>query len=206
MQALILLKPKSFRQLTKYDLAQPQFAVAVIDTPSDRKGLGESFRLSEAHFTDMKKVISELKIRFPKSKVVLMGHSRGTVSAGYVSQALKSEVDATILLSARYKLATRPVNAPQEAPGGTGLSEIDFSQLNKPTLLVHHVNDACPSTLFSDAQEKSQYTLLIEIEGPVDTMHTQTGEFALCAPSTNHWFVGKESIVGEKIIEWLYRI
>ncbi|ELM3617539.1 MAG: alpha/beta hydrolase [Shewanella sp.] len=181
----------------------PRFAVAVIDTPSDRKGLGESFRQSEEHFTDMRKVLSELKQRYPKSKVVLMGHSRGSVSAGYVSRALASEVDATVLLSARYKVAAKPADAPQEAPGGTGLSAIDFSQLGKPTLLVHHTNDACSSTLYADAAEKAQYTPLVKIDGPVDKAPMNPGEFALCAPGTNHWFAGQETLVGEKVIEWL---
>ncbi|MGL4191577.1 MAG: hypothetical protein ACRCRU_03200 [Vibrio sp.] len=183
-----------------------KFAVAIIDTPSDRNGLGESFRQSEEHFVDMKIVLSELKKRFPSSKVILMGHSRGSVSAGHVSRALDSQVDATVLLAARYKESARPVDAPQEAPGGKGLSEINFDKLNKPTLLVHHVNDACPSTLYADAKEKEIYAPLITISGPVDKSPMDTGEFALCAPGTNHWFSGQEKLVGEKIIAWLSEI
>lgn len=182
------------------------FAVAIIDTPSDRKGLGESFRQSEAHFTDMKKVISELKLRFPKSKIVLMGHSRGTVSAGYVSKALGNEVDATVLLSARYKFAERPIDAPQEAPGGSGLSNLDFNELSNPTLLVHHLNDGCPSTLYTDAKESAQSIPLVTINGVVDDAPKMPGEFALCSSGTNHWFAGQEKLVGEKIIEWLSEV
>ncbi|MGL4826570.1 MAG: alpha/beta fold hydrolase [Vibrionaceae bacterium] len=181
----------------------PQFAVAVIDTPSDRRGLGEAFRQSEEHFTDMRAVLAELKVRYPKAKVVLMGHSRGSVSAGYVSRALASEVDATVLLSARYKEAARPANATQEAPGGTGLSGIDFSKLSKPTLLVHHTSDACPSTLYADAAEKARYTQLVTLEGPADKPPMNPGEYALCAQGTNHWFAGQETLAGQKIIEWL---
>lgn len=183
-----------------------RFAVAIIDTPSDRKGLGESFRQSEEHYTDVKQVISKLKQRFPKSKLVLMGHSRGSVSAGYVSRALASEVDATVLLSARYKIAERPADAPQEAPGGSGLSDLDFNELRNPLLLIHHVNDGCPSTLYVDAKERAQSTPLVTIDGIADEVPAKPGEFALCSPGTNHWFTRQEKIVGEKIIEWLNKM
>ncbi|MGL5335605.1 MAG: alpha/beta hydrolase family protein [Enterovibrio sp.] len=184
----------------------PRFAVAIVDTPSDRKGLGEEFRQSEEHFTDMKEVLSELKERFPKAKVVLMGHSRGTVSAGHVSKALASDVYATVLLGGRYKVAPKPADAPQEAPGGLGLSTINFGKLAKPTLLVHHFNDACPTTPYADAAEKAKYTSVVRINGPVDKTPKSSSAYALCATGTNHWFAGQETLVGKKIIEWLNKI
>ncbi|HBO39154.1 MAG TPA: hypothetical protein DD638_10895 [Pasteurellaceae bacterium] len=179
-------------------LTSKGFAVAVIDTPSDRIGMGEAFRQSADHATDIKKVIAELKQRFPKSKLVLMGHSRGTVSVGYLSRTFEDQIDATVLLAARYQNDPRPADAPPEAPGGTGLSEIDFSHFKKPVLLVHHLKDACGSTPFADAEQQSKYADLIKIEG-----NDQDISLGTCATGTNHWFVGQEELVGEKVIEWL---
>lgn len=70
-------------------------------------------------------------------------------------------------------------------------------------LLDPGLSDLVRTPHYADAAEKAQYTPLVKIDGPVDKAPMNPGEFALCAPGTNHWFAGQETLVGEKVIEWL---
>ena len=178
--------------------AQPQFAVAVIDTPSDRRGMSEEFRQSTNHVTDMEQAVAELRRRFPDARLVLMGHSRGTVSAGYISRALEGKVGATVLFSGRYHPTPRPSDAPPEAPGGSGLSELDLGAFKNPVLLVHHSKDACTATPFAQANQLSGRIPIIKVDG-VEEMTSGPP----CGSGTNHWFVGLEKVTVEEVVKWL---
>ena len=178
-------------------LAQPQFAVAVVDTPSDRKGMSEEFRQSASHVTDMEHTVADLRRRFPDARLVLMGHSRGTVSAGYISRALEG-VSATVLFSGRYHPTPRASDAPPEAPGGSGLSGLDLGAFKGRMLLVHHAKDACTATPYAQAEQLSGRVPLIKVDG-VDEKQSGTP----CTSGTNHWFVGLEKATGEEVVKWL---
>jgi pimeloyl-ACP methyl ester carboxylesterase len=178
--------------------AQPQFAVAVIDTPSDQKGMEEEFRQSANHFADMEAVARELRGRFPKARIVLMAHSRGTVSAGYVARALGDRVGAIVLFSGRYHVTPRAPDAPPGGPGGSGLSGLDLGSLKSSVLLVHHAKDACPATPFAQAEALSARIPTIRANGS-----DEASSGPPCGLGTNHWFVGMEKAVGEEVVKWL---
>lgn len=111
-------------------LVRPEVVVAVIDAPSDQPDMDSEFRRSAKHFEDMTAVARELKDRYPKARLVLLGHSRGTISAAYVAQALGDRVAAVILMAGFYE---------RKPWRGVGLSEFDFGALKTPVLIVHHV-------------------------------------------------------------------
>jgi len=83
-------------------LERPEVAVAVIAAPSDQPDMDSEFRRSARHFEDMAAVVRDLKSRYPKARLVLLGHSRGTVSAAYVAEVLGDRVAAVILMSGFY--------------------------------------------------------------------------------------------------------
>lgn len=178
-------------------LAKPQFAVAVIDAPSDQNDMDEEFRLSAKHLTDAEAVVREIRNRFPKARLVVMGHSRGTVSAGYVARTLGDQVSAVVLLSGRYQ---RFPPAQPGGPGRAGLSEVDLGSLKSPVLLVHHAKDACPPTQLSSTTELAVRLPMITVNGNDEA---STGPGPACGPGTNHWFVGLEKVAGEEVIKWL---
>jgi len=178
-------------------LAKPQFAVAVIDAPSDQKDMDEDFRMSAKHLTDAEAVVREIRNRFPKARLVVIGHSRGTVSAGYVSRTLGDQVSAVVLLSGRYQ------RLPATQPGGParpGLSELDLGSLKSPVLLVHHAKDACPPTQLASTADLAVRLPMITVNGNDEA---STGPGPACGPGTNHWFVGLEKVTGEEVIKWL---
>jgi pimeloyl-ACP methyl ester carboxylesterase len=159
-------------------LQRPEVAVVVITAPSDQPDMDSEFRRSARHFEDMAAVVRDLKIRFPKPRLVLLGHSRGTVSAAYVAQALGERVAAVILMSGFYDRDPRR---------GVGLSEFDFDALKTPLLIVHHVKDMCPTNLFGPAQKLTERFPAIVVDGPDEARPDQP-----CAPGTNHWSARRE--------------
>jgi len=140
-------------------LARAEVAVAVITVPSDQPDMDSEFRRSARHFEDMKAVVRDLTSRYPKAGLVLLGHSRGTVSAAYVAQALGDRVAAVILMSGFYDRDPRR---------GVGLSEFNFDALKTPLLIVHHAKDLCPTNLFGPAQKLTERFPAIVGGVPID--------------------------------------
>jgi pimeloyl-ACP methyl ester carboxylesterase len=171
-------------------LARPEVAIAVIDAPSDQTDMDSEFRRSDKHFEDMTAVARDLKARYPNARLVLLGHSRGTVSAAYVAQALGDAVAAVVLMSGFYDRNPRR---------GVGLSEFDFGGLKAPILIVHHVKDMCPTNLFGPAQKLAERLPAVIVDGPDEAKSDRP-----CAPGTNHWFGGKEKDTLDQVFNWIH--
>jgi len=176
-------------------LSQPQFAIVVVDAPSDVKDMSQEFRLSDRHTADIAAAVLEIKTRFPKSKIVVLGHSRGTISAGYTSRQMGEKIGGLVLFSGVYRATKLD---PQISSSGPGLSELDLGSLKAPTLIIHNTKDACLATPFKLAEELSGRLAMIAVNGSDET---NTG--APCGPGTNHWFVGMEKVVGDEVVNWL---
>src|SRR5712692_11643057 len=80
--------------------AEQGLLAAAIDTPSDQPGgMTDDWRLGPQHVTDTRKVIDALQARAP-GRVVLIGTSRGTLSAAYVAAKLEDpRVTGVVLTS-----------------------------------------------------------------------------------------------------------
>ncbi|MFC0167288.1 alpha/beta hydrolase [Pseudoduganella danionis] len=175
-------------------LLQRKVAVAVIDRPSDQDNMTQEFRTSSQHLADMQAVVQELQRRYPGARLVLMAHSRGTVSAGQILQHLGDKFSAAVLVSGLYR-ASEP-GAPAAA-AGPGLSQLDWAQLKVPVLLVHHSKDSCPLAPFAAAV--STQVPMVELRGAADA-HSVSG----CGnPASNHWLAGKENAAGREVFNWL---
>jgi pimeloyl-ACP methyl ester carboxylesterase len=131
-----------------------------------------------------------LTSRYPKARLVLLGHSRGTVSAAYVAQALGNRIAAVILMSGFYDRDPRR---------GAGLSEFNFDALKAPLLIVHHVKDMCPTNLFGPAQKLTERFPAIVVDGPDEARPDQP-----CAPGTNHWFARREKETIDQVFNWIH--
>lgn len=176
-------------------LSQARVVVAVPDAPSDQHDLTQAFRISAVHASDMRAVVRALHDRFPAARLVVVGHSRGTVSAGYLAKNAGAEISALVLLSGLYQAFEA---GPQVPSAGPGLSEIDLPALKMPVLLIHHRLDACPVAPMPAGDRPFKHLPLIAIEGKAE----RTAD-SPCGPGTNHWFAGEEVAVGQQIINWL---
>src|SRR5205807_8899969 len=76
------------------------FVAAVLDVPSDQStGMSDAFRTGAEHTEDVGAVIDDLRKRFPGAQVVLVGTSRGTLSAAYAARALGKKIAGVVRAS-----------------------------------------------------------------------------------------------------------
>ena len=170
---------------------------ATLDAPSDRQtgwGMADEFRLGEDHFTDVSAVVADLGKRLPGLPLFLVGTSRGTISAAALGARFGSGLAGVVLTSTMFRAAGARANEP-----GPGLSRFDFATIKVPVLFVHHVNDQCAVTPYSDAVRLADKYPLISVSGG------RAPESGPCDPFSAHGYFGKESETVEQIVNWMLK-
>lgn len=162
-------------------------ATAVVDSPSDMRGMTDVFRLSKEHANDVGAVVDDVNKRFPDAKIFLVGTSRGTISAASAG-ALRGERINGIVLTSTLFVAAKV---------GPGLSSFDFRSIKVPLLFVHHRQDDCRQTPYSSAHRLSSQFPLISVAGGDPP---QSGP---CEPFSNHGYLGREAQVIDAISAWM---
>jgi len=182
---------KNFLVRTRGLFRDPEVAVAVLDSPSDhqRLGMDDGFRTGHGHVEDIAAVIGDLKNRFPRAKIFLIGTSRGTISAAYVGRALGSTVDGVVLTSTVFNRGG-PI-------GGIGLAGFDFGSIKTPLLFVHHVHDSCRACPYGVAENLGRAYPLISVNGG------KPAQSDPCEPLAAHGYFGKEAETVEAIKDWM---
>ncbi|MBV8658387.1 MAG: hypothetical protein JO142_11235 [Burkholderiales bacterium] len=170
-------------------LASAPIATALVDAPSDRQsGMDDTFRMGEQHAQDVGAVLDDLHARFPTAKRVLIGTSRGTISAAYLASRLGSRIDGVVLTSLVTNASKR---------GGPGLSSFDYSKLATPVLLVQHHDDNCPVCPYNAVAK-------LESRFPLITVHGgKPAETDECEPLSHHGYYGRESEVAAALRAWM---
>lgn len=161
--------------------------VALIDVPSDSRGMSDRFRMSRRHFDDIESVANDLQKRFPGTRLFLIGTSRGTVSAAYAGAALAPRLAGVVLTSSLF-------SAPRD---GSALAGFDFAEIHVPLLFVHHVDDACRFTPYYTARSLSEKYPLISVRGGKEP---RSGP---CDPFHAHGYYGKEEETINAIANWM---
>jgi len=161
--------------------------VAVIDVPSDTRGMSDSFRMSSRHSADIAAVADDLHRQFPRARIYLIGTSRGTVSAAYAGAALASRLAGVVLTSSVFNAAR----------DGAGLSGFDFRSIKAPLLFVHHVDDSCRTTPYYAAKALSEKYPLISVHGGAPPASGP------CDPFSAHGYYGKEEATVGAIVDWM---
>jgi pimeloyl-ACP methyl ester carboxylesterase len=132
--------------------AAHNFAVAVVDAPSDQQqGMSAMFRLSGAHAGDIGAVAAYLKKQAGVS-VWLVGTSMGTFSAARGAIATK-DIDGLVLTSTITRAMSESILA-KSHPDGVASMALD--EITVPTLIVFHRKDACKVTPAADAPKLSK--------------------------------------------------
>jgi pimeloyl-ACP methyl ester carboxylesterase len=161
--------------------------VAVIDVPSDMRGMSDIFRMSQPHADDVAAVADDMQKQFPAARLFLVGTSRGTVSAAYTGQALGPRLAGVVLTSSVFN-ASR---------GGAGLSGFDYEKIKAPLLFVHHVDDGCRVTPYYAAKALSEKYPLISVHGG------KPPTSGPCDPFAAHGYYGVESATVDAIVRWM---
>jgi hypothetical protein len=170
---------------------------AVLDAPSDQQagwGMSDEFRFGKEHLTDVQAVLADLGQRVPGLPVFLVGTSRGSVSAASLAARIDRGVAGVVLTSTMYR-----ATAVRSREPGPGLSRFDFAGLKLPVLIVHHRDDACPSTPYADAAGLAKTFALITVMGGLPATSGP------CEPMSAHGFVGRETETVEAIVNWMLK-
>jgi pimeloyl-ACP methyl ester carboxylesterase len=161
----------------------------VMDAPTDQQPrMSDAYRSSEEQNADVRAVVKELRRRYPALPVFLVGTSRGTISVAYLARALGAQVDGAVLTSSLFGQRWRPV-----------LTAFDWSRVKVPLLLVHHREDRCPATPYSEAQRLGATLPLVSVKGgrPPDS--------GPCEPFAAHGYYGREPETVDAICRWMLK-
>lgn len=169
----------------------------IIDAPSDQQagwGMSDEFRRGALHVTDISAVADDMTKRFPGTPLFLVGTSRGSVSAAALGAKLTGQIAGVILTATMFQPAGRKSNA-----AGPGLTGFDFASIKAPVLFVHHVDDQCEVTPYSDAARLvDRYPLVTVFGGSA----AQSGR---CEAFSQHGFYGKEAETVAEIVNWMLK-
>lgn len=176
-------------------LGKKGFVVAVIAPPSDRKpGMDTAFRRSDEHATDVGAVIAYLNKRY-NEKVNIWGHCRSTFSPpAILAHNGSNGVAGMILTSTR---STGKQGSVMETKG---------PRVAVPTLLVHHTEDPCDGTPYSNVgklvsyyRESAPDVKLISVSGGNGD---RDGKTYGCSGG-HHAFKGQRGDVVKAVVQWL---
>jgi pimeloyl-ACP methyl ester carboxylesterase len=187
----------NFLVRTRGEFVKRGVVAAVLEAPSDQHvgwGMTDEFRFSDEHLTDVRAVLADLGRRFPDLPIFLIGTSRGSVSAAGLGARLDRGVAGVVLTSSMF----RATGARSREPG-PGLSRFDFGRLRTPVLLVHHREDACPSTPYADAADLAKRFPLVSVTGGLPPTSDR------CEPMSAHGFLGREPETVEAIVNWMLK-
>ena len=168
-------------------------SVAIVAPPSDRThGMGCGFRSSDEYLEDVKKVIESLIERGFK-EIFLAGHSNGALSAVWAGSKISDEhIKGVVLASAVGGWGGRFTDA---CYVGFHISKVKY-----PVLMVHHKDDACLATPYTDAIKlKSSITTkatFVEVRGGSNTRGDP------CRNGHYHGFIGMEEEAVKVIVDW----
>ena len=118
------------------------FMVAVPDAPSDHAGGLARFRSSAEHAEDVRRLIAALRELAPSAPVWLIGTSMGTVSAANAAARVRDGGANGLVLTSTITRWNRDQ--------GESVSDVKLTDIQIPVLVVHHREDACPSTPYAD--------------------------------------------------------
>jgi len=164
------------------------FVAAVIDTPSDHpSGMSDFFRSGAEHAADVGAVADDLRKRYPGVKVILIGTSRGTLSAAYAARALGDKVDGVVLTSSVFRPTRQSM----------GLGGFAFRDIKAPILFVHHEEDGCAACCaYNETRWIGDYPLITVKGGDV-------GHGNPCEAQSHHGYLGQEQQVVAAIKSWV---
>ncbi|HEY8100374.1 MAG TPA: hypothetical protein VIF82_06440 [Burkholderiaceae bacterium] len=126
-------------------------------------------------------VLDDLKNRFPAAKIYLMGTSKGThdtmALAGYLSDKIAGEIHTSSM---------------------PAISSFNAKRYNNRQLVVHHKNDSCFATGYSNAEAShNKYgNELITMDGGISVGDP-------CEPFAHHGYNGIEKETIDAIKNWI---
>jgi len=161
-----------------------------IDAPDDEwASFSHQFRATPRYGEDLRALLDAVEAKYGALDWIAVGTSEGAVSAFHAARMLPTRFRRVILTASLF-LPNR---------NGAGLSDADWSQLSVPLLWVHHEDDPCHVTAYSDAQAHAKATgaPLVTVRGGGPARGPN------CKARTQHGFIGVEQPAIEAMRVWI---
>lgn len=182
----------NFLVRTRQIFARHGFLTVTVDVASDQREDGlVGVRASGDHRTDIAAVLGWVRNR-TKAPVVLIGTSRGTVSAAHLGVSLRVEgvvLTAIVTVSSNMRPATA--------------MDAKLEDIRVPVYLVNHRNDECyvtPAENLPDIKKRLSKSPRVDIR-LFSGGYTRSSN--VCQARTHHGFLGIEKEVIADIAGWI---
>jgi len=208
--------PQKFLELSKNSkffmfrdinfFASKDISLVIVDCPTDQwgggravnpTGCGDSYRSSQTHADDVRKLMAQLKVNQGIEKFYVMGHSYGSISSRWLSINLGKEIDGSIH-SASITHKTAPHN-PQLQDFGSSLSRMDATKAASPYVFVHNQQDQCKDTQYPVIQQLAPDKLMTVKGGIAEGdpcggghLHSYQGRWPEVLASVYKWIKSRE--------------
>ena len=168
----------------------PETVVLSVDAPSDQwSSFATVFRAGARYAEDIRGLRDEIVRRFGNIPLAVVGTSEGSVSAFYVARAL-GPANVKVIFSSSLFLST---------PHAAGLASLDFDEIKAPMLWVHHVDDPCQWTPYSQARRLAERT-----HAPLISVRSSNrGTGNPCEARSPHGYIGVERQTVLAMKEWV---
>ncbi len=184
------------------EIVKAGIMVVLVDAPQDQQadmGLNtNSFRISNTHYRDIKKVVTYIKAQ-QDIPVWLLGYSMGNHSASNIAAKFKNQIAGLVISSA----VTRwPPPLPNYTSASKGILSLNLDKITVPALIVHHQQDGCGVCSFDNV-------FLIKnnlVNSPKVEVSLVTGGVSHaipCGPLGHHGFGGIETQTTQTIIDFI---
>jgi pimeloyl-ACP methyl ester carboxylesterase len=165
-------------------------SVVTVTPPSDHNtGMSTGFRESAQHAEDIAKLAIYLEAQ-GFERIFLVGNSRGTLSVAALAGQLQDKHITGVVLTSSLEYENF-------------MRWLPLDNIRLPVLMIHHREDACRVSAFSEA-EKTRDSLRSHTK--VDFVEVNGGGAAMSPPCNDlgsHGFFGVEEKVVQVIIDWV---
>ena len=179
----------NFLVRARRQLADSQIATLVVDCPTDSGDIcSQAYQSSQKRFADISMLISAARSEIPSiQKVWLIGTSMGTVSSSFLAKYGAEQFSGVV--------HTASVTAPYVQGSFRVLAEFDYGDIKIPQAFIHHKDDPCGATPYSEAVRiTSKFNI------PLLTVYGGSRFFGnACDAFTQHGFRGAEVAVMREI-------
>ncbi len=166
--------------------ARAGLITVLLDLPSDRKMLSDSFRTSKEHHEDIRAVVDFLTKEEKACGVYLAGTSRGTLSVGYLATVIAHpNVKGYVLTASKSEVVH------------------DASRIKRPTLVAHHIDDGCRGTPYNAGQKIFNELPNNPRKHFVSVSGGHEPKSRPCKARSRHGFFGAERETVAAIVDWI---
>ncbi len=189
-------KHNNFLARTRRLFHSKGYLTALIDAPlakHNKKGL-KGFRTKGGHAKDLAKIARKLKARNNRL-VIVIGTSRGTISAANLAARDKSRLIDGVILSSSLLVG----------PANKSLNGVRVTKIRAPVLIAHHQQDGCNKTPFTAAKKLANKLQSAGINTVFQSFTGGQSKSKPCKGHSFHGFFGIETTVIKAMSTWIWQ-